>query len=157
VSTALQCEAEKIPLRLYLFDVLFLEGKSLIQQPYVQRRQQLAKTAGEIPLTTQIVTSNKAEAERFLEAAMDAGHEGLMAKKLDGPYTPGTRGKAWLKIKPVLEPLDLVITAAEWGYGRRNGWLSDYYLAARDADTGEFLDLGKTFKGLTDAEIINLT
>jgi len=80
-----------------------------------------------------------------------------MAKKPDSPYTPGRRGKRWLKIKPILEPLDLVITAAEYGYGRRKGWLSDYYLAARDPATGEFLVIGKTFKGLTDAEIINLT
>ena len=80
-----------------------------------------------------------------------------MAKKLDSPYTPGRRGKRWLKIKTILEPLDLVITAAEYGYGRRKGWLSDYYLAARDSDTGEFLNIGKTFKGLTDAEIIELT
>jgi DNA ligase-1 len=95
--------------------------------------------------------------ERFLKEAMTAGHEGLMAKKLDSPYTPGTRGKRWFKIKPVLEPLDLVITAAEYGYGRRHDWLSDYYLAARDAATGEFLKVGKTFKGLTDAEIIEMT
>jgi DNA ligase-1 len=88
---------------------------------------------------------------------MDAGHEGLMAKKLESPYTPGARGKMWLKIKPVLEPLDLVITAAEWGYGRRHRWLSDYYLSARDAETGEFLSLGKTFKGLTDAEMAEMT
>jgi DNA ligase-1 len=80
-----------------------------------------------------------------------------MAKKLDSPYTPGRRGKRWLKIKTVLEPLDLVITAAEYGYGRRKSWLSDYYLAARDPATGGFLELGKTFKGLTDAEIIDLT
>ena len=84
-------------------------------------------------------------------------HEGLMAKKLDSPYTPGSRGKRWLKIKTVLEPLDLVITAAEYGYGRRKGWLSDYYLAARDPESGEFLVVGKTFKGLTDAEIIQMT
>jgi DNA ligase-1 len=88
---------------------------------------------------------------------MDAGHEGLMAKRLDSPYTPGIRGKRWLKIKPILEPLDLVIIAAEYGYGRRHEWLSDYYLAARDADTGRFLTVGKTFKGLTDAEIIGMT
>jgi DNA ligase-1 len=80
-----------------------------------------------------------------------------MAKKLDSPYTPGRRGKKWLKIKAVLETLDLVITAAEYGYGRRKGWLSDYYLAAKDPKTGEFLELGKTFKGLTDAEIIEMT
>ncbi|MEM2386634.1 MAG: DNA ligase, partial [Candidatus Bathyarchaeia archaeon] len=89
--------------------------------------------------------------------ATDAGHEGLMAKKIDSDYVPGIRGKRWLKIKPTLPPLDLVIVAAEYGYGRRHEWLSDYYLAARDAETGEFLTIGKTFKGLTDAEIIELT
>ena len=96
-------------------------------------------------------------AEGFLKDAIAAGHEGLMAKKLDSPYTPGNRGKKWLKIKTILEPLDLVITAAEYGYGRRKGWLSDYYMAARDPKTGEFLNVGKTFKGLTDAEIIEMT
>jgi DNA ligase-1 len=149
--------AEKIPVKLYLFDILLLDGESLISLPYVQRRKVLAENAGEIPLTAQIVTDKKNIAETFLNEAMDAGHEGLMAKKLDSPYTPGTRGKRWFKIKPVLEPLDLVITAAEYGYGRRHGWLSDYYLAARDAATGEFLNVGKTFKGLTDAEIIEMT
>ena len=110
-----------------------------------------------LPLTSQLVTADVKQSEIFLKAAMDAGHEGLMAKKLDSPYTPGARGKLWLKIKPVLEPLDLVITAAEWGYGRRHNWLSDYYLSARDSETGEFLTLGKTFKGLTDVEIIEMT
>jgi DNA ligase-1 len=152
-----QGTAEKIPVRLYLFDILFLDGESLISLPYVQRRKVLAENAGETPLTKQIVTDKKDRAETFLSEAMDAGHEGLMAKKLDDVYTPGTRGKRWFKIKPVLEPLDLVITAAEYGYGRRHGWLSDYYLAARDAETGEFLNVGKTFKGLTDAEIIEMT
>ena len=149
--------AEKIPVKLYLFDVLFLDGESLIALPYVQRRKVLAENAGEIPLTAQLVTDKKDLAETFLNQAMDAGHEGLMAKKLDSPYTSGTRGKRWFKIKPVLEPLDLVITAAEYGYGRRHGWLSDYYLAARDPGTGEFLNVGKTFKGLTDTEIIEMT
>jgi DNA ligase-1 len=149
--------AEKIPVRLFLFDILYLDGKSLITLPYVQRRQILAETSGSIALTNQIVIDDKEEAERFLQAAINAGHEGLMAKKLDSPYTPGTRGKRWLKIKPVLEPLDLVIVAAEYGYGRRHGWLSDYYLAARDVAAGEFLTVGKTFKGLTDAEITEMT
>ena len=149
--------AEKIPVRLYLFDILFLDSESLISLPYMQRRKILAESVGEISLTKQIVTGKKDRAERFLNEAMDAGHEGLMAKRLDGVYTPGTRGKRWFKIKPVLEPLDLVITAAEYGYGRRHCWLSNYYLAARDAETGEFLNVGKTFKGLTDAEIIEMT
>jgi DNA ligase-1 len=149
--------AEKIPLKLYLFDILYLNGESLIAIPYTQRRKILAENAGNIQLTKQILTNKKATANKFLQEAINAGHEGLMAKKLNSPYTPGTRGKLWLKIKTILDPLDLVITAAEYGYGRRHGWLSDYYLAARDAETGEFLDLGKTFKGLTDDEIIEMT
>jgi DNA ligase-1 len=148
---------EAIPVKLFLFDILYLNGQSLIALPYMQRRQILAENAGEIPLTKQIITSNVEEAERFLKEATSAGHEGLMAKKIDSDYVPGIRGKRWLKIKPTLEPLDLVIVAAEYGYGRRRGWLSDYYLAARDAETGEFLTVGKTFKGLTDAEIIEMT
>jgi DNA ligase-1 len=154
---AVEDTAEKIPVKLYLFDILYLNGESLISVPYLRRRQILAENAGEIPLTEQMITDKTEEAERFLKEAMDAGHEGLMAKKPDSPYTPGIRGKRWLKIKPVLEPLDLVIVAAEYGYGRRHEWLSDYYLAARDAETGEYLTVGKTFKGLTDAEIIEMT
>jgi len=153
----IQRMTEKIPVRLYLFDIFYLNGKSLISLPYQQRRQILAENSGDIPLTKQIITDKKEQAEKFLREAINAGHEGLMAKKLDSPYTPRTRGKRWLKIKPVLEPLDLVITAAEYGYGRRHGWLSDYYLAARDVAAGEFLTVGKTFKGLTDAEIIEMT
>jgi DNA ligase-1 len=149
--------AERIPLRLYLFDVLYLNGQDLISTSYVQRRQVLTANAGGIPLTSQLVTNDVQEAEKFLKQAMDAGYEGLMAKKLDSLYAPGIRGKRWLKIKPILEPLDLVIVGAEYGYGRRHGWLSDYYLAALDADTGKFLTVGKTFKGLTNAEIIGMT
>ena len=147
----------RIPVRLFLFDVLYLNGQSLIHEPYVERRRILSETSGEIPLANQLVTRNAQAAEQFLKMALDEGHEGLMAKRLDGDYTPGIRGKKWLKIKPVLEPLDLVIVAAEYGYGRRHNWLSDYYLAARDAETGRFLVVGKTFKGLTDEEIIEMT
>jgi len=148
---------KKIPVKLYLFDVLYLDGESLISLPYTQRRQILADHAGEIQLTKQLVTDKMEETDQFLKEAMDAGHEGLVAKKLDSEYTPGIRGKRWLKIKPVLEPLDLVIVAAEYGYGRRHEWLSDYYLAARDVETGGFLMVGKTFKGLKDVEIIQMT
>jgi len=149
--------AGEIPIELYLFDMLYLNGKSLISASYLERRRFLAETAGGIPLSAQVVTDSVNEAEGFLRKAMDAGHEGLMAKRLDSPYTPGIRGKRWLKVKPILEPLDLAIVAAEYGYGRRHGWLSDYYLAARDSETGEFFPVGKTFKGLTDAEIIEMT
>ena len=147
----------EIPVKLYLFDLLYVDGESLIDEPYLERRDRLSRVVEGIPLTEQLVTGNPAEAERFLRKALEEGHEGLMAKRLDSPYKPGVRGKHWLKIKEPLEPLDLVITAAEYGYGRRHGWLSDYYLAARDEETGEFLVVGKTFKGLTDREIIEMT
>jgi DNA ligase-1 len=148
---------KEIPVKLYLFDAIYLNGESLISLPYVERRKMLEGASGNIPLTEQIVTADLAEANQFLRKSIDEGHEGLMAKRLDGPYTPGVRGKHWFKIKPTLEPLDLVIVAAEYGYGRRHRWLSDYYLAARDEEPGEFLKLGKTFKGLTDQEMEEMT
>ncbi|MBE0512574.1 ATP-dependent DNA ligase [Candidatus Bathyarchaeota archaeon] len=148
---------EKIPVELHLFDLIYLNGQSLIADPYVERRKKLGEIAGGIPLTKQIITGNPREAERFLKEAIETGHEGLVAKKLDSLYTLGIRGKRWFKIKESLEPLDLVIVAAEYGYGRRHNWLSDYYLAARDLESGEFLVIGKTFKGLTDKEIIEMT
>ena len=149
--------ANRIPVQLILFDALYVDGKDLTRKPYTERRGKLANVAGRIVLAEQIVTDDLETAERFLKEAVDAGHEGLMAKKLDSFYTPGLRGKKWFKIKTVLEPLDLVIVAAEYGYGRRHGWLSDYLLAARDLKTGELIALGKTFKGLTDEEIIKMT
>ena len=148
---------EKIPVELYLFDLIYLNGQSLIADTYVERRKKLEKTAGGILLTRQIITGNPREAERFLKEAIENGHEGLVAKKLDSLYTLGIRGKRWFKIKESLESLDLVVVAAEYGYGRRHNWLSDYYLAAWDLESGEFLVVGKTFKGLTDEEIIEMT
>lgn len=154
---AIEKMTEKIPIKIYLFDILYLNGADLISIPYTRRRQVLAEKTGEIPLTREFAAENVEEAEKFLKKAIDAGHEGLVAKKVDSEYVPGIRGKYWLKIKPVLEPLDLVIVAAEYGYGRRHKWLSDYYLAAQDIEKGEFVIIGKTFKGLTDAEIIEMT
>ena len=149
--------SEDIPVELHLFDLIYMNGESLIEVPYVERRRRLKEAAGGIFLTRQIVTDDPAKAERFLDEAVNRGHEGLMAKRLNSPYTPGVRGKHWLKIKKTLEPLDLVIIAAEYGTGRRHRWLSDYHLAARDEETGEFLMLGKTFKGLTDREMEEMT
>jgi len=148
---------ERIPVELYLFDLIYIDGQSLIADPYVERRRKLGEIAGNISLTKQVTTSDPREAEGFLKEAMEKGHEGLVAKKLDSPYTPGIRGKRWFKIKESLEPLDLVVVAAEYGYGRRHNWLSDYYLAARDLESGGFLVVGKTFKGLTDGEIMEMT
>ena len=148
---------ERIPVELYLFDLIYVDGQSLTADPYVERRKKLEEIAGNISLTKRVTTSDPREAEGFLKEAIEKGHEGLMAKKLGSPYTPGIRGKRWFKIKESLEPLDLVVVAAEYGYGRRHNWLSDYYLAARDLESGEFLVVGKTFKGLTDGEIIEMT
>ncbi|MCW4036895.1 MAG: ATP-dependent DNA ligase [Candidatus Bathyarchaeota archaeon] len=141
--------AEKIPLRLHIFDVLYLGGRLLIDESYEERWRLLRRVCPEELLAERIITGDAGEAEAFLNRAMEAGHEGLMAKRLNSEYTPGSRGKRWFKIKPA-ETLDLVIAAADWGYGRRTGWLSNYHLAAREG--GEYLVIGKTFKGLTDEE-----
>jgi len=148
---------KQIPVELQLFDVIYLNGQSLIDLSYAERRKKLTEIVGRLPLTNQIVTKDPNEAERFLKEALNKGHEGLVAKRLDSPYTPGIRGKRWFKIKRTLESLDLVVVVAEWGYGRRHNWLSDYYLAARDIETGRLMIVGKTFKGLTDQEIIEMT
>ena len=145
-----------IPLSLYLFDALLVDGTSLLDMPNSERWDKLQAVRGALACAERIVPRDVAEGEAFLRRARDAGHEGLMAKNLASPYAPGERGKHWLKIKPVIT-LDLVIVAANWGYGRRTGWLSNVHLAARDAETGKFLEVGKTFKGLTDAEFKSLT
>ena len=97
------------------------------------------------------------EAEDFYRRALEAGHEGVVAKRLDSVYHPGVRGREWLKVKGTLDALDLVIVGGEYGYGRRYKWISDYFLAALDPALENFTVIGKTFKGLTDAEFENLT
>ncbi len=145
-----------IPLKLYLFDALYIDGVSLLDAPNAERWEKLQAVRGALECAERIVPRNVAEGEAFLRRARAAGHEGLMAKNLASPYAPGERGKHWLKIKPVIT-LDLVIVAADWGYGRRTGWLSNVHLAARDAESEKLLEVGKTFKGLTDAEFKTLT
>jgi DNA ligase-1 len=147
----------RVPTQLYLFDLLYIDGESLIDRPYTERRRRLSELKNNLHLVENLVTNNVDEAKKLLSYAIELGHEGLVAKTLDGFYTPGTRGKKWLKIKQVMEPLDLVITEAEYGYGRRHEWLSDYTLSARDEESGKFMPLGKTFKGLTDQEIREMT
>jgi len=146
----------EVPIKLYLFDLMYLDGKSLIDMPYEQRWSLLSETCGCEFLAERIVTGEGEEAEKFLQKAMESGHEGLMAKSLQSDYAPGARGKKWFKIKPA-ENLDLVIIAGEWGHGRRQGWLSNYHLAARDEESGKYLVVGKTFKGLTDKQFIEMT
>jgi DNA ligase-1 len=149
-------KVKEVPLKLYLFDILYIDGRSLIDTAYNERWSLLSQVCDSSLLAPRIVTGNISEAEEFLKEAVKAGHEGLMAKSLSSFYTPGVRGKKWFKIKP-FERLDLVIAAADWGHGRRVGWLSNYYLAARNDRTGEFLVVGKTFKGLTDEEFAEIT
>jgi DNA ligase-1 len=147
--------ANEIPLVLHLFDCLFLDDTSLIDETYAKRWSTLeAITAGK-NLARRKITTSMAEAEAFLNEALAAGHEGLMAKALDSPYMPGNRGKLWFKIKPA-ETVDCVITAADRGSGRRRGWLSNYHLAVADGASG-FAPVGKTFKGLTDREFTEMT
>jgi DNA ligase-1 len=124
------------------FDILYFDDKLLIDAPYEERYRILSEVVGRNRIN-QIITDNIKEAEEFLTRAINDGNEGLMAKRLDLPYLFGSRGKGWLKLKPY-ETLDLVIAAADWGYGRRTGWLSNYHLAAYDKKTGNFVPLGKT-------------
>ncbi|MCW4012684.1 MAG: ATP-dependent DNA ligase [Candidatus Bathyarchaeota archaeon] len=142
-------KAEEIPLHLHLFDALYYDGKLLIDEPYSHRWSILEKIAPQKYHTQRIITTNPQEAEEFMTQAIEAGHEGLMAKRLDSSYSPGARGKNWYKLKPV-ETLDVVIVAADWGSGRRRGWLSNYHLGVWNGE--EYLVIGKTFKGLTDEE-----
>jgi len=138
-----------LPLTPVLFDLLYLDGTPLLDEPYRRRFGTLDKTAPLSLLVPRLVTSSGPEAAEFLARAMERGHEGIMAKALDAPYEAGRRGRRWLKIKPA-RTLDLVVLAAEWGHGRRKGWLSNLHLGARDPVGGGFVMLGKTFKGMTD-------
>ncbi len=146
----------EIPLRLFLFDILYRDGEVLVGKPYAERWDLLASLVPPDLLAERTIARSAPEVEAFLKRALDAGHEGLMAKALDAGYTPGKRGKRWFKIKPV-ETLDCAIVAAEWGHGRRTGTLSNVHLAVRGGPTGDWAMIGKTFKGLTDAERLEMT
>ena len=151
----IEAAADDIPLCLYLFDCLYYDGASLIDEPYEARWTRLESMTRGRHLAKRRITGDKATAERFLSDALAAGHEGLMAKAVNSPYMPGNRGKLWFKIKPA-ETVDCVIIAADRGSGRRRGWLSNYHLAVADGD-GRFAPVGKTFKGLTDKEFAQMT
>jgi DNA ligase 1 len=136
------------PLTPFFFDLLYLDGGSLVDEPARRRLTALVEVVPGSMLVPRTVTASRDEAQRFLQRALDSGHEGIMAKGLDGTYEAGRRGRRWLKIKPA-NTLDLVVLAAEWGHGRRHGWLSNLHLGARNP-AGGFVMLGKTFKGMTD-------
>jgi len=138
----------ELPITPFWFDLLYLNGGSLLDEPQSRRFAALAEIAGE-SLIPHVTTSDARSAGEFLEESLSRGHEGIMAKAIDARYAAGARGQSWLKVKRA-RTLDLVILAAEWGHGRRHGKLSNLHLGARDIDKGGFAMLGKTFKGLTD-------
>ena len=139
---------QELPMTPFWFDLLYLDGAALLDEPQARRFETLAALSGEhlIPHT---VTNDAQAANEFLEQALDRGHEGIMAKAIDAIYAAGGRGQSWVKVKRA-RTLDLVVLAAEWGNGRRKGWLSNLHLGARDTQKGGFAMLGKTFKGLSD-------
>ena len=148
----------ELAIRLFVFDLIALDGELWIDKPYTERIAALvevAQSAG-LEMVGRSLPASLPEAEEFYRHAIEAGFEGVVAKSLASKYTPGARGRGWLKIKNA-RTLDLVIVAADWGYGRRKGWLSNYHLAARDETHGGFAEVGKTFKGLTDAQFEEIT
>jgi DNA ligase-1 len=146
------------PVRLFVFDLIGIDRSLLIDLPYYDRYGKLRELAEDkgMQLATRLVPESLKEAELFYAQAITDGYEGVMAKSLDSLYTPGVRGRGWLKIKHA-KTLDLVIVGADWGYGRRHGWLSNYHLAARDSRNGGFVEVGKTFKGMTDEDFGEMT
>jgi DNA ligase-1 len=132
----------------FLFDVLHVDGEDLLDTALERRAARLDEVALELRIP-RTITSDPATAERVLAEALAAGHEGIVVKDAGSVYAAGRRGKAWRKVKPV-RTYDLVVLGAEWGHGRRQGWLSNLHLAARDEATGGFVMVGKCFKGLTD-------
>jgi DNA ligase-1 len=132
----------------FIFDVLHVDGDDLLDTPLEQRAARLDALAPELRIPA-VMTSDPEEAQRVLDEALSAGHEGVVVKDAASVYAAGRRGKAWRKVKPV-RTYDLVVLGAEWGHGRRQGWLSNLHLGARDPSAGTFLMVGKCFKGLTD-------
>ncbi len=139
----------ELPLSLFFFDCLLAEDQALVDRPARERHDLLRSILPDSIVTPSLITGDVAEAEAFYREALARGHEGVMAKAMDAPYESGRRGAGWLKLKRA-RTLDLVVLAAEWGNGRRRGWLSNLHLGARDPARGGFVMLGKTFKGLTD-------
>jgi DNA ligase 1 len=139
----------KVPLSPFFFDLLHVDGQDLLDRPAAERLSALEERLPVGLRVPRITTDDIEEAQRFLADALARGHEGVMVKALDAPYEAGRRGAGWLKVK-VAHTLDLVVLAAEWGHGRRQGKLSNLHLGARDPESGSFVMLGKTFKGMTD-------
>jgi DNA ligase 1 len=140
---------QETPLSAFFFDCLHVDGASFLDSPAASRFAAMRELLPEALVVPRLVTADNAAARAFLERARGAGHEGVVAKDLDATYEAGRRGGGWLKVKHA-DTADVVVLAAEWGSGRRRGWLSNLHLGARDPESGGFVMLGKTFKGLTD-------
>lgn len=149
--------AKTIPLSLHLFDIIYVDGKSLLDEPLSKRRDVLVDVADPEIVAQQVVTADASRVEEIYRDALAAGHEGVMLKNPASVYSPGKRGKNWLKIKPLLESLDLVVIGARWGEGKRANLLGSYRLACIDNDTGELKDVGWVATGITDEMLAELT
>ena len=152
--------AREIPLTLRLFDLVYLNGENYLDKTLAERRAALVgcvENSGSIQVDKQILTDDVEEVNRIYNEALEAGHEGIMIKNPQSSYSPGKRGKNWLKKKPLMETLDLVVIGAEWGYGRRTSYMGSYTLACHDSDTGRFLPMGKVGTGINDEQLAQLT
>ena len=149
-----------IPVEVNLFDLVYLNGETKVDLPFRERRNLLSgivKTSESFRLAGSLVTKDLNAAEEFYKKALDMGHEGVMAKVLDAPYQPGSRVGYMYKIKPIMETLDLVLTGATWGEGRRASWLGSYLLSIYDSETGGLLAIGRMATGLTDQQLQDMT
>jgi len=150
----------KFPLTLYLFEILYLNGEVLMDQSFLRRKEQLVscvENCDSIKVHKHVLTDVEGEVNKIYTAALDGGHEGVMLKNPEAPYSPGKRGKNWLKMKSVMETLDLVVIGAEWGYGKRANLIGSYALACHDPEAGTFLPIGKVATGFSDEQLAELT
>jgi len=152
---------KEIPIQVNLFDIIFIDDRSLLDEPLKERRKVLEKIInpiqGKFQLGKHLVTKDLKKAEKFYKHALEQGQEGVIVKNLNSKYKPGRRVGYWLKVKPIMEPLDLVIIGAEWGTGKRVSWLSSFTLACRDPETGKYLSCGMMGTGLTDEQFKKIT
>jgi DNA ligase-1 len=150
-------QAKETPLHLFLFDLIYLDGQSTVDLPLTRRREMLEGIADPSILADQVISDSVQKAEEIYHQALEKGHEGLILKNSMSVYAPGKRGKNWLKIKPVMETLDLAVIGAKWGEGRRASFLGSYRLACLDEATSKLLDIGWVATGLTDDALAELT
>lgn len=145
--------AKKFPVEVNIFDVLYFDGKSLLDEPFKKRRKIIKKhvsKADSLRLATEIITDSVEDAKKFYDEALSDGQEGVMMKNLDGIYKPGSRVGFGVKVKPTMETLEVVVTGAQWGEGKRSDWLASFTIAIRDPESGEFLQIGKVGTGFKE-------